>query len=413
MIGCDCAMQEARRQIAELTFPAGAAGAPRIGAEVEFLALDAATHDVVSLERRLIPALQGLAAGAGWTFTRSAKGAARFVMPGGGAVAFEPGGQIEYASPPAASPGALIADLRAIVPALHTAAAGAGIELVAAGIDPFNAIDRVPLQMQSERYRRMQAYFASIGPAGVRMMRQTASIQISIDAACDPIRTWRVLNAAAPVLVAVFANSNRYAGTPSGWANYRARTWQALDPARTGVHTASRDDAGAYAEWALDAPLMFMRDADGTYLPLRSWIARGAGSPDLVSTHLSTLFPEVRPRGHFEIRSIDALPDAWLAVPILLVAGIVFDADALSSAADLLGDADPDALRRAAASGLRDPGLQRTALDLIDIALAGCARCTMRVARADLEIARGFFETFTQRGRHVFDRSERSIQTAA
>ncbi|MCI0433182.1 MAG: glutamate-cysteine ligase family protein, partial [Gemmatimonadetes bacterium] len=304
-------------------------------------------------------------------------------------------------------------DLRRCIPALHAAAREAGIALVGAGIDPFNPIEAVPLQTNSERYRRMQAYFASIGPAGVRMMRQTASIQLSVDATIDPMRTWRVLNAAAPVLVAIFANSNRYAGTISGWASYRARTWQALDPSRTGVHPPDRDDVGAYAEWALDAPLMFMRDADGSYLPLRTWIARGAGSADLVATHLSTLFPEVRPRGHFEVRSVDALPTEWLAAPILLVAGIAFDCEALSSAAELLGGADADALRRAAASGLRDPGLHRTAVDLIDIAMAACERAGRSVAPDDLDSARAFFETFTQRGRHVFDRSARTIPTAA
>ncbi len=412
MSGNGSAMHEARRQIAELTFAPRASGAPRIGAEVEFLVLDEASGEVVSLERRLIPALRGLAERSGWTFCTSAKGAGRFLLPTGGAVAFEPGGQLEYATPPAATPSALLADLRSVLPAVQAAAADAGIALIGAGIDPWNPIERVPLQTPADRYLRMQSYFAGIGPAGVRMMRQTASIQVSIDPTTDPGRTWRVLNAAAPALVAIFANSNRYAGHASGWANYRARTWQALDPTRTGVFGAAWDEAGAYAEWALDAPLLFVRDVDG-YRSLRTWVARGAASTDLIAAHLSTLFPEVRPRGNYEVRSIDALPATWLAAPLLLVSGIVFDAEALSSAADLLGHADPDALRRAAASGLRDPGLHRVALDLIEIGMRACARAGARVAGSDLEEAKEFFDTYTRQGRHVFEAAERSIPTAA
>ena len=43
--------------------------------------------------------------------------------------------------------------------------------------------------------------------------------------------------------------------------------------------------------------------------------------------HLTTLFPEVRLRGFLEIRSVDALPERWRAVPVVLLAAIIVHAE--------------------------------------------------------------------------------------
>ena len=60
--------------------------------------------------------------------------------------------------------------------------ASAGMDLEAVGVDPYNDITEVALQLHRPRYERMTRYFESIGPSGIRMMRQTASLQINIDA---------------------------------------------------------------------------------------------------------------------------------------------------------------------------------------------------------------------------------------
>lgn len=408
------ALQQIRRIIMDAAFPAGAPlGPARIGVEVEFLALDAVTNEVVSLERRLVPALEPIARLQGWTLARTAKGVPRYELAAGGSIAFEPGGQVEYASPPALSPACLLEDVRRVIPILCSALAQNGIRLVSAGIDPYNSIDAVPLQIDADRYRRMHSYFASIGPAGARMMRQTASVQISVDATTDRLRTWKVLNALAPYLVATFANSSQYAGSPTGWANYRSCTWQALDSKRTGIPWDDKEPADAYAMFALDAPVMLVRSGDGEYLPLRTWAARDMADEDFISTHLTTLFPEVRPRGYFEVRSVDALPPAWLPAPVLFVAGIAMDETALAEAEELLGRPRPELLRRAAASGLRDPALARTAGDLAEIALRGCARLGGRVAASDIDIARAFFEKTIGQGQNLDATNQGTVPTAA
>src|ERR687890_763464 len=105
---------------------------------------------------------------------------------------------------------------------LPAAAAGEGIDLLATGIDPFNSIEQAPLLVTAKRYQLMAEYFATLGPAGARMMRQTASFQINLDFDEEPWFRWRVLNALAPYVTAIFANSPIYGGTPTGYQSTRA-----------------------------------------------------------------------------------------------------------------------------------------------------------------------------------------------
>jgi glutamate--cysteine ligase len=240
-------------------------------------------------------------------------------------------------------------------------------------MDPLNDVDDAPLQLQADRYARMDAYFATIGRAGARMMRQTAAIQVNVDPG-DVERTWRTLNAAAPYLTALFANSPRRAGLERRVASARALAWRELDPLRTGVMPCVGDAADEYAGFALWAPAMFRRDEAGQYLRFCDWAARGEVDDAFLDTHLTTLFPEVRPKGYFEVRAIDALPPERYAAPVLLLAGITQDPAALHAAAELLGAPRPALLDTAAREGLHDAHVRMVAAELFDIALDGCRR---------------------------------------
>lgn len=391
------------------------AGPMKIGIEAELISVDAATRKPVSITDRLLPVIERHACVAGWRTVRSAKGAPQFEVDGGGRLTFEPGGQVEYATPPLTSPGTLLEHVRRVVGPLTLAAAESGIDLVGVGIDPCNGPDDAPLQIDAERYRHMDAYFATVGEAGARMMRQSASIQVNVDAGPDTRRSWKVLNAAAPYLTAIFANSREYAGKDSGHASYRARTWQMLDRTRTGLAWSPAGAAAGYADFALEARAMFVRSECGEYLRFRDWVENGAATPQSASLHLSTLFPEVRPRGWFEVRSIDALRPEWYAAPVLMVAGITFDKAALLQADELLGTPDPRLLERAARDGLHDAALSGVARDLVRIAMDGCRRMGSRCGDRDVGEALEFFQDFTLRGRSPSDAGSQpgSIATAA
>jgi gamma-glutamylcysteine synthetase len=80
----------------------------------------------------------------------------------------------------------LLSTLRGAVAPLRAAAAGEGIDLLAAGIDPFNPVERAPLLLRLKRYERMAEYLALRAPSGAMMMRQTAAFQIALDLDDEP-----------------------------------------------------------------------------------------------------------------------------------------------------------------------------------------------------------------------------------
>jgi glutamate--cysteine ligase len=149
------------------------------------------------------------------------------------------------------------------------------------------------------------------------------------------------------------------------------------------------------------------RAPDGRRIPLGA----GPTASDL-SYHLSTLFPPVRPRGHLELRMIDAqLGDRWV-VPVAVVAALADDpaaADAAMTAAEPVWQARRGSAGlsphssgvspwlRAARHGLADPALARAARLCFEAAEAALGRSgvlpSIRTAVAD------FADQYVQRAR--------------
>lgn len=385
---------------------APSAGPPLIGAEVELLVLTDAGLPVPIVAPEgpaSLPLLREVAERHGWLEEATSHGAPHWLVPQRGIVHFEPGGQLEISSLPFASLSELLAMLDEVTGALCRAAPRHGIRLLGAGIDPLNPVERIPLRLEGARYGRMAEYLEGIGPAGARMMRQTASIQVNLDwgAAGEAPLRWRVLNAAAPYVLAIFANSPLYEGRPTRHRSYRAAQWRALDPTRTGVFASSHEPVREYLDYALAAPAILL-DSDGTPR-FATALEQGATFADW-RTHLSTLFPEIRPKGFVEVRTPDALPPEWYAAPLVLLAGISYDPAALREADALLGDADAELLAAAGERGLADPRIAAVSRQLWEMAFAGCRELGQRfVNGATLERAADFAARYTARGRSPAD----------
>jgi glutamate--cysteine ligase len=249
-------------------------------------------------------------------------------------VSFEPGGQVELSLPVAATAAAASSRLERVTAALAADLMPAGIVLAAT---PVRSRDlAVPRFLHSPRYDAMERRFDSVGPAGRRMMRATASTQICLD--WWPGRTgleqWRVLLLAAPFLAAATARSS---GPRS-----RLATWLEVDPSRTafdGRLLHGDDPVAAYADFAAGAAV---------------FVEGG------VAEHLSTLFPPVRPRGRYlEVRFPDARPAAHVAPLAAGLTRLLYDDDVRRSAlVALAGEQGRLAAQwAAAAAGVLDPEL--------------------------------------------------------
>ena len=309
----------------------------------------------------------------GWTEQGNAEDPSSWRTRTGAVISFEPGGQIEISTAPFATASGAIGDAEEIVKALCEAMEDEGIEVMARGVDPYNDIDAVPLQLHRERYADMTRYFESIGPSGIRMMRQTAAVQINVERGEQPEARWRLLNALAPIVVALFANSREYAARPTEWASYRSYLWRTLDRSRTGIVYDSADPARRYLNFALDAGYMRRNSPSGDYSPFRDRL----NDPRLTRGdwlfHLSTLFPEVRPKEFFELRSADTVAIAWLAAPVVFVAGLVYPEPHSRRATELLGAPKDSLLERAGRLGIADPEIGQVAAELAALSLEGAS----------------------------------------
>lgn len=378
---------------------------PRIGAEVELLAVDAETGAPAPIAAvdgpATLPLLRAFGGRRGWREEPSSYGVPRFVLPDGGILSFEPGGQVELSAAAHPTASALLDSLRETVPAMRAELREGGIDLLAVGVDPRNGIESVPLRLPGTRYVRMTAFMEAIGTGGARMMRQTASFQVSLDFGADPLARWRLWNAMAPYVTAIFANSPVYRGVPTGDRSVRARIWRELDGGRTGCFPCA-DPIEEYLDFALAAPVI-LGPGDGSYRPFAEWDAAGCMGPDEWRLHLTTLFPEVRPKGFAEVRSADAVDPRFYAAPLVLLAGVGYDDASLRAALDLLGDPDPSLLVSAGRDGLSDPSIARISRDLADLAMRGARSLGGYFSGADLEEAEAFFSRYTRLARSPAD----------
>ncbi len=336
------------------------------------------------------------------------------------ALTVEPGGQLELSSPPAASLTECLTTVSADLDAVRAVLRRDGLTLAGLGHDPWQIPRRF---LRQPRYDAMETALDRTGAGGRYMMCNSASVQVCVDAGHEEpgplghVRRWWTAHLLGAVLVAVFANSPVSAGRPTGWLSTRQLRWAQIGAGRAGAPALDADPRGAWARHVLDAPVMCVRgDGDGPWevpedLSFRHWTRRRAPrapTHDDLDYHVTTLFPPVRPRGHLELRMMDAQPgeDGW-TVPLAVTAALFDDTEAAETAYRAVkplaertrGLAAPQnpLWRDAARDGLADPELREAAAVCFTAALAALPRLGAATALADRVAA--FRDRYVDRGR--------------
>ncbi|MGW0790624.1 ergothioneine biosynthesis glutamate--cysteine ligase EgtA [Streptomyces sp. NPDC002911] len=332
---------------------------------------------------------------------------------------FEPGGQLELSSQPAGSLMACVDATAADLASVRDTLGRAGLALAGVGVDPWHPPRRL---LREPRYDAMEAALDRSGPSGRAMMCTSASVQVCLDAGEEepgPLgygRRWQLGHLLGAVLVAAFANSPFRQGRRTGWRSTRQALWADLDPARSLAPPSRLAPRDAWAAHVLATSVMCVRSDDGPWavpegLTFRDWIRGGGPRPPVradLDYHLTTLFPPMRPRGHLELRMIDAQSgaDGWL-VP-LAVATALFDdpaaAETVYRAVKPLAETAglPAAPRNplwtaAARDGLSDPDLAAAAAVCFRAALEALPR--MGASDHVLGTVAAFDERYVARGR--------------
>ena len=313
------------------------------------------------------------------------------LMKDGLTVSLEPGGQFELSGSPFFTAREAQAENAAHLSDVRDAAESLGLYPVALGYRPFDEIDEMPW-MPKTRYRVMRESLPRRGGLAKDMMLMTSTGQVSLDweSEADCVRKVVVSARLTPLLVALYANSPLVKGKPSGFLSYRSHVWTDVDPARCGFLPSMFDNSfsySAYVEWALDAPLLFLRRG-GQYLrpelTFRDLLRDGyEGKPATFGDwedHLSTLFPEVRIKKVLEIRGADSVNEPLTGALAALWRGILYDATALGDAARILPPLSYSQHLELMEVARKD-GLRGT---YGKISLAGAARELVEVARRGL-----------------------------
>jgi len=309
-------------------------------------------------------------------------------------ISLEPGAQVELSGEQCETIHCADKELRRHLKHLLAAADELELDFLNLSMQPVSPLDDIQL-IPKTRYHFMAPYMEQVGSLGLRMMKQTASIQVNFDFSteADAMMKFRVGMGLVPLLTAIFANSPICDGSLNGFMTMRGHVWTDTDRRRSGLLPFVFSDRASfedYAEYALDVPMYFIvrhgRWIDMTGIPFRRYLAEGhEGERATVedwTQHLTTLFPEVRLKKYLELRCIDNQPlEFMLAVPALCK-GIFYENDALWAAWDLVKKwsweervtAYLDAHRQALGARVRGITLHDFAKELLAIASEGLER---------------------------------------
>ncbi|MDF1663073.1 MAG: glutamate-cysteine ligase family protein [Planctomycetota bacterium] len=273
--------------------------------------------------------------------------------PNGLTITIEPGGAIEYSSPPHDSLKECGEILRSTLTSFAKVAAGKDVAILATGGMPFNKLSEANW-MPKSRYSIMRNYFSSLGEPGSlahRMMTQTLSVQASYDyhSFQDITAKFPAMVMAAPIATALFANSPLEEGKLTGGLSRRGQIWLKTDPDRCGFVTPALNPNMSiedYIDWAMKVPMIF-RVIDGVYHPMLGKpfievLTEGFadGSQATIqdwNNHLSGLFTDARLKNVIEMRSVDGQNfEDIMSVPAFWT-GLVYSAKNIQRIKNRLG----------------------------------------------------------------------------
>ena len=292
--------------------------------------------------------LESLCLKFGWTSVNNQSQEPIALKKGLSSITLEPGGQIELSGKKALCLHENAAELYAHLAEIREVSEPLGVAWLGVGAQPFSVhgdIEWVP----KERYSIMQKSLGGYGALTYAMMKETASVQVSLDytGEADAVKKFRLSMALAPLLTAIFANSPLERGERSPYLSRRAHIWTQTDPERTGVVWDVFEPGfnfDGYMDYALRVPALFVqRGGKWRSLPrirFEDFIKKGwdglSAEPEDWDLHLTSLFTEARLKKYIEIRSIDCQTTSLGMSAVAFLKGLFYDESARKAAWDVL-----------------------------------------------------------------------------
>lgn len=255
------------------------------------------------------------------------------------AVTLEPAAQLELSAGPFKDLASAEACFLAFEERLEDILSPVSLEALTIGYHPTARAEDLEL-IPKRRYKFMNLYLGEIGPWGPRMMRGSASTQVSVDYASeqDCLRKLKLAYALVPIFSLVCDNSPVFEGKRRPHELMRTEIWKYCDPDRCGLVPGVMDegfDMRAYAEYVLDTPAILVACAkhgwcysEKTFGELYADTVMDVSD---VEHAVSMFFNDVRLKTYIEIRPADALPIPYAIAYAGLVKGLFATAETLDA----------------------------------------------------------------------------------
>ena len=247
-------------------------------------------------------------------------------------VTLEPGGQLELSIGPRDSLDELESLYREFLQEVLSILEKHGSKLMALGYQPESRVKDIEI-IPKPRYDYMYDYLGDKGEYAHNMMKGTGAIHVNVDYfnETDYIKKNAVANYLAPVVYAVLDNSPFFEGEVYDAGSLRARIWDNCDPDRCGYPEGvfvGRFGYEDYAEYVLNVPVMvYKKDGNLVYEKEDkvSDIMDENTTEEELEYLLSTVFPDVRTKGHLEVRMADSLPYPYSLSYAAFWKGLLYD----------------------------------------------------------------------------------------
>ena len=254
-----------------------------------------------------------------------------------GTYSLEPGGQIEWSSPPCENMFDLddaLASYKSLIDSILDKRKLASLYI---GVDPFTDPNNIEL-IDQKKYQLMNINMEKRGSLGKWMMRNTSSIQVNYDIVDqkDLEEVMFIADCIHPISAYLFAYSPFQLREPVGKKNLRNYIWENTDNTRC----RSLIDHGIYnTNKLLDLYISRMMEAPGIFrlddklditesrLSLRDELEKKWSSKTLttndIQAALHQIFTNVRLKTLIEIRDVDCLPFENIIAPVAFLTGLI------------------------------------------------------------------------------------------
>jgi len=321
-----------------------------------------------------------------------------------GSITLEPGGQIELSGQKSAFLDENAEELYTHLTEIKNVSKPLGIVWLGLGAQPISTAEEIEW-VPKPRYTVMREILKKRGDLTYSMMKETASVQVSLDYTdeADAIGKLRLAMALAPFLTAIFANSPLQNGKAAPFYSRRANIWAHTDPDRTGILWKvfdSKFNFDTYVEYALNAPMLFLVRS-GEWMSVggmsfKDFMEKGLGRYRAQRSdwemHLTGIFMEARLKQYVEIRSIDCQQTPLGLAAVAFLKALFYDKTSGKEAWRLLSKVSLEeraaAFAAAPSKGLRTPWKKGVLLEpsqeLLRFACAGMERLSKTdLARPD------------------------------